>query len=239
MSLPHDEQKESDMMRELWNNSLRLSPPGHLTNSDYMRHSMRVNPLLIDYPRKCVHIAKSDEEASHLLRKYSSGSDVAIVQYTQSNCTSCNALSKISEFLCHNMSKTYPKLRFIEVNSTSAPQMTAEMARFPLLKGYSQGWSLDMDFKPPPDFRDEAQKKIQRKILSDSDGKLVNALQAEEMYYSVSAPAITVILEESISSFYTKSQADLHNYWGQVSRRRSWFYKKYIAPESREGRALQ
>ncbi|KNH07499.1 hypothetical protein XU18_2031 [Perkinsela sp. CCAP 1560/4] len=233
MSGQKDDSKKSDAMRELWLHSLSLSPPDELTNSDYISYSGSVNPLLVDFPRKCVRTIKSDEEARDLLKKSSSNSEIAIVQYTQNNCTACNALSKISEFLCHSMTKTYPRLHFFEVNREDAPRLTRDMIRYPQIKGYSQGSSLALDYKPPVEFRQHAQEQIKKEITHrKASGKPVNALQAEEMYYSVSAPAIAVELEESVCSFYTKSQVDLHDYWGQVSRRRSWFYKKFIAAKS-------
>ena len=233
-----NEAKKADGMRQLYLNSEKLCDPEDLTNSDYSRHAATVNPLLIDFPRQCVQKAKSDEETRELISKYSKGPEIAIVNYTQGNCMSCNALAKISEFLCHSMTKSYPKLRFIEVNREDAPDITRDMVRFPQVKAYSQGESTPIDFKPPSDFRDSTYKRVKHEIERRKEtGRAVSALQAEEMYYAMSAPAMTIILEESICTYYLKTQAVLHNYWGQISKRRSWFYKKFIQPIGKDAPA--
>ena len=231
MNRINDEYQKANEMRDLYIASPRFCDPNDLTNSDYSRHAMKVNPLLVDFPTKCVQKVKSDAEARELITKYSKGSEITIVQYSQGNCMSCNAVAKISDFLCHSMTRSYPKLRFLEVNREDAPEITRDMVRFPQVKGYSQGQSTPIDFKPPSEFRDETYARIKKEIEKRKlSGKAISALQAEEMYYSMSAPAMAIILEESICTFYTKTQAVLHNYWGQISKRRSWFYKKFIAP---------
>ena len=63
-----------------------------------------------------------------------------------------------------------------------------------------------------------------------SEGSVVSALQAQEMYFSAAGPSMAIICMENISLFYGTSQARLHNYFKQVSLRRSWFFKKFMLP---------
>jgi hypothetical protein len=123
------------------------------------------------------------------------------------------------------------KIKFFDVQKEALPQLTTGMLRFPQIKAFSAGQWADIDFKPPQDFREQVYNQVEKEVhMAAKRGQPVTALQAEEMYYSVAGPAVTLILEESLTSFYNRSQVRLHNYWKQVSTRRSWYFKKYIEP---------
>eukprot|EP00759_Apiculatamorpha_spiralis_P000697 PhF_6_TR10275/c0_g1_i1/m.15925 len=190
------------------------------------------NPILLSFPTKCVRTVPSEYVMRKLLDHYTNSNDVMIVRYTQEKCTACNAIGKIQEYLCHELSGKYSRLHFYEVQKEKLPEATKHMVRFPQLKGFNHGQWVDIDYKPPQEFRDSIFQQVEHHVhMQRKSGRAVTALEAEEMYFSASAPAISLIMEDSITSFYTKTQVRLHNYWKQVSQRRSWFYKKYILSE--------
>lgn len=191
-----------------------------------------LNPLWVNFPTRCVKPISSVEEMKEKLEYFSKSDDVMVVRYHQNNCTACNAVDKVFEVLCHQAQTRTPGLKFYEVNRHEIPELTKGLVRFPQIKGYSGGQWTDIDFKPPTAFREELYSSIEREVKRlKNQGRPVTALEAEEMYFSGAGPAMLEITEEQLMAFYCKAQVRLHNYWKQVSMRRSWFYKKFIEPE--------
>lgn len=201
------------------------------TGSHLREGREEANPMWHNFPNRCVQPIKSVEEMQRLLKFHGQSDNVMVVRYWQEGCTACNALDKIFEFVCHDQKAKLTKLTFFDVQKEALPELTTGMLRFPQVKGFSAGQWADMDFKPPQDFREEVYSQVEKEVhRAAKRGQPVTALQAEEMYYSVAGPAVTMMLEESIISFYNKSQIRLHNYWKQISVRRSWYFKKYVDP---------
>ena len=213
------DRKQADSLRQLWRTSTMIDE--ETVNP--------INPLWLQFPTKCTRTVPSEHVMRRLLDHYNTSNDVMVVKYYQERCTACNAIGKIFEFLCHDMAKKYPRLHFYEVQREKVPEATANMVKFPQVKVFSHGQWADVDYKPPQDFRDSVYAQVERHVHQERKaGKPVTAIQAEEMYFSASAPAITTIMEESLTSFYARTQTSMHDYWKQVSLRRSWFFKNYL-----------
>lgn len=189
-----------------------------------------LNPLWMEL-EKCASPIKTPDEMRQKLEEYTHSDRVMVVRYFQDNCVACNAVEKTFEFICHESKRHFPSLDFYEVHREGSPELVKGMVRFPQVKGYTGGQWTDLDFKPPQEYRDSLYRSIGREIdAMRKEGAAITALQAEEMYFSSAGPAMYLILNESISGFYTKAQVRLHNYWKQVSVRRTWFYKTVIEP---------
>ena len=229
---------DSDFFRQLWMKSQTINtanPQG--ATSDYAREGAGINPLNAEFPTKCVRVVPSEFVLRRLLQHYAHSSDVMVAQYSQENCTACNAMGKVLEYLCHRLESHYPRLHFYEIQKERLPEATRPLLRYPQIKGFSQGQWVDLDWKPPAEYTENVYRQVESHVHAmRKKGQSVTALQAEEMYFSVSAPAMTVILEESLSSFYSRTQAHLHNYWKQVSKRRSWYFKKYLSRQDTENK---
>ncbi|KAG5477058.1 hypothetical protein LSCM1_05398 [Leishmania martiniquensis] len=219
-------QSESHKMKSLLMNSAGV-------RSDLVSGNGRaLNPIWMTFPTKCVRPITSVAEMKEKLNYFSKTDDVMVVRYHQNNCTACNAVGKVFEVLCHQAATRTPGLKFYEVNCSDVPELTKGLVRYPQIKGYSGGHWTDIDFKPPTAFREELYAAIEKEVkLRKNQGRPVTALQAEEMYFSGAGPAMLEITEEQLMKFYCKAQARLHNYWKQVSMRRTWFYRKFIEPE--------
>eukprot|EP00760_Papus_ankaliazontas_P002764 PhM_4_TR11256/c0_g1_i1/m.69962 len=213
--------EDADELRRLWSASTAA------TRAD----PAMPNPLWLDFPTKCIRTVPSENVMRKLIDHYNNSPDVMVVRYTQENCTPCNAIEKVFEYLCHDMQKKYPRLHFYDVSKEKVPEATKGMVRFPQVKAFHHGQWTDVDFKPPQEFRDNAFQQVEYQVHKQrKQGVPVSAVQAEEMYFSISAPAITQIMENSIADFYAKTQARCHNYWKQIAQRRAWFFNKYVAP---------
>mmetsp|Transcript_47013 Transcript_47013/g.144929 ORF Transcript_47013/g.144929 Transcript_47013/m.144929 type:complete len:345 (-) Transcript_47013:212-1246(-) len=190
-----------------------------------------VNPMWHNFQERCVTPIESREEMEKLLKWHGQSDDVMVVRYHQEGCTACNALDKVFEYQCHEARKFVTKLRFFDVKKETAPELTKGMVRFPQVKAFSAGQWADIEYKPPQDFREMVYARVEKEVhRAAKTGTPISALQAEEMYFSVAGPAVSQVLEESIMTFYNKSQVRLHNYWKQISQRRSWYFKKYVEP---------
>ncbi|KAG5500260.1 hypothetical protein JIQ42_04595 [Leishmania sp. Namibia] len=219
-------QSESHKMKSLMMNSAGV-------RSDLVTGNGRaLNPIWMSFPEKCVRSITSVAEMKEKLNYFSKADDVMVVRYHQNNCTACNAVGKVFEMLCHQAATRTPGLKFYDVNRSDVPELAKGLVRFPQIKGYSGGQWIDIDFKPPTAFREELYAAIEEEVKRlKNQGKPVTALQAEEMYFSGAGPAMLEITEDQLMKFYCKAQVRLHNYWKQVSMRRSWFYRKFIEPE--------
>ncbi|KAF8282068.1 putative cytochrome c oxidase assembly protein [Trypanosoma cruzi] len=199
------------------------------------KNERALNPIWTNFPTKCVKPIRSVEEMREKLQYFTKSDDVMVVRYTQDRCTACNAVDKSFEFLCHQSADRLPNLKFYEINKDEVPELTKNLVRYPQVKGFSGGHWTDLEFKPPADFREELYMAVEREVKRRKDeARPVTALEAEEMYFSAAGPSMLEVLEESIVKFYAKSQVRLHNYWKQVSVRRSWFFKKFIEPKVEE-----
>lgn len=222
-------QSESHKMKSLLMNSAGIRS-GMSTENE-----KPLNPLWVNFPTKCVKPITSVEEMKEKLDYFSRSDDVMVVRYHQNNCTACNALDKVFEVLCHQATQRTPGLKFYEVNRNELPELTKGLVRYPQLKGFSGGQWTDIEFKPPSQFREELYSDIEKEVQArKEEGTPVTALQAEEMYFSAAGPAMLEIAEENLVLFYRKAQVRLHNYWKQVSVRRTWFFRKFIAPQIEE-----
>ena len=196
------------------------------------------NPIWMDFADRCQQVVESEEHMRNLLKYHTDSADVMVVRYWQENCTACNALDKVTEFLCREAKRNYPNLRFYQVQKETQPTLVTGMVRFPQMKAFSGGQWADIDHKPPEYHRQETYKRVAQEVQRMSDlGTPIDALQAEEMYFSASGPAIATVVNESVTDFYLKAQARMHNYWKQVSVRRTWFFRKYIEPQAPKGSA--
>ncbi|CAC9494805.1 conserved hypothetical protein [Leishmania infantum JPCM5] len=222
-------QSESHKMKSLMMNSAGV-------RSDLVTgNGMALNPIWATFPTRCVKPITSVEEMREKLDYFSKTDDVMVVRYHQNNCTACNAVDKVFEMLCHQAATRTPGLKFYDVNRNDVPDLTKGLVRFPQIKGYSGGQWADIDFKPPTAFREELYAAVEKEVKRlKNEGKPVTALQAEEMYFSGAGPAMLEVTEEQLMKFYCKAQVRLHNYWRQVSMRRTWFYRKFIEPEVEE-----
>ncbi|PBJ78752.1 hypothetical protein TcG_03664 [Trypanosoma cruzi] len=199
------------------------------------KNERALNPIWTNFPTKCVKPIRSVEEMREKLQYFTKSDDVMVVRYNQDRCTACNAVDKSFEFLCHQSADRLPNLKFYEINKEEVPELTKNLVRYPQVKGFSGGHWTDLEFKPPADFREELYMAVEREVKRRKDeARPVTALEAEEMYFSAAGPSMLEVLEESIVKFYAKSQVRLHNYWKQVSVRRSWFFKKFIEPKVEE-----
>lgn len=191
----------------------------------------RPNPLWQSFPERCTKPIRSVEEMKQKLEYFSKSDDVMVVRYHQNNCTACNALDKTFESICHENSERYPNLHFYDISKDEVPELAKGLVRFPQVKGYSGGQWQDLEFKPHAEFRESLYQDVEHEVRRKTRlGEPVTALQAEEMYFSAAGPAMLIVLEESITKFYCQAQVRMHNYWKQVSVRRSWFFKKFIEP---------
>lgn len=204
-----------------------------LRSGPSQKESMNLNPIWMNFPSKCVQKVTSAAEMKKLLDYHSHSDEVFVVRYHQNSCTACNAADKAFEFMCHDSKKFFPKLTYYEVNKDDSPELTKGMVRFPQIKGFAGGQWSDIDFKPPAAFREKLLRDVESEVQRLSNrGQAITALEAEEMYFSAAGPSMLLVLEDNIYDFYTKAQTRLHNYWKQVSVRRSWFYKKHIQPHT-------
>nr|CCD11904.1 unnamed protein product [Trypanosoma congolense IL3000] len=218
-------QSSSHKMKSLMMNSAGV-------HSGLGNNELPSNPIWMKFPTKCVKSVGSVDEMREKLKYFSHSDDVMVVRYHQENCTACNALDKAFEFLCHQSADRLPNLKFYEISKSSTPELTKNLVRYPQVKGYSGGHWTDLEFKPPTEFREELYAGVEREVVRRKrEGRPVTALEAEEMYFSAAGPAMTQVLEESITKFYCKAQARLHNYWKQVSVRRAWFFRRFIEPK--------
>lgn len=224
-------QSESHKMKAMMMSSAGMRASGNDPTSD-----RAINPLWVNFPTRCVKPITTTEELKRKLEYYTSSDEVMIIRYHQNNCTACNALDKSFEYSCHESAKRFTKMHYYDINKDEVPpEMTRGLVRFPQVKGYSGGQWVDLEFKPPTEFREQLYSQVEKEVRArKSDGRPVTALQAEEMYFSAAGPSMYIILSESISKFYTVSQVRLHNYWKQVSVRRSWFFKKFVEPNVEE-----
>lgn len=198
-----------------------------------------INPLWQDFPTRCTHAIRSKEDMEKLLKFHANSDDVMIVRYWQTGCTACNALDKAVEYMCHDQAKRTPKLHFFDVQREAVPELTEGMMRFPQVKAFSGGQWADIDFKPPQDFRENVYQAVEREVHERArKGEPVTAVQAEEMYFSIAGPATLQILQDSVTGFYNQAQVRLHNYWKQVSHRRTWYYRKYVADKDVSGNVV-
>lgn len=217
-------QAESHRMRQLALNGAVVHMP--------QPPKVMVNPIWQTFPTKCVETIRSVEEMKQKLQYFNNSSDVMVVRYTQHNCTACNAAGKTFEYICHDQKKHLTNLHFFDIVKEETPELVKGLVRFPQIKGFSAGHWVDLDFKPRESFREELYQNVEREVRElEEQGTPVTALEAEEMYFSACGPAMRTVMEESIIGFYMKSKARLHNYWKQVSTRRSWFYTKFIQPQ--------
>lgn len=192
--------------------------------------SQPTNPIWMDLA-KCSQPIKTPDEMRKLVDFYAHTDRVMLVRYYQDNCVACNAVEKTYEYLCHESNRHLPELDFYEVHKEGAPDLVKGMVRFPQVKGYSGGQWSDLDFKPHQEFRDSLYKRIGKELDElRAVGEPVTALQAEEMYFSAAGPAMYLVMNDSIRGYYSKQRNRMHNYWKQVSVRRSWFYKKFVEP---------
>jgi hypothetical protein len=197
------------------------------------------NPIWLTFPTRCVEPVTSEDHMRRLLKYHTQSADVMVVRYWQENCTACNAMDKVMEALCHEAKQSFPDAHFYDVQKEKHPSLVAGMVAFPQVKAFAGGQWADISFKPPQYFRDETYKKVAEEVrrLSEEDGTVVDAVQAEEMYFSASGPALLTCVRDSVSDFYIKSKVRMHNYWKQVSVRRTWFFRKYIEPQYPKGSA--
>lgn len=219
-------QSQSHAMKTLFTNSAGI-------RTDLTTDNERaLNPLWVNFPTKCVKPISTVEEMREKLEYFSKSDEVMVVRYHQNNCTACNAVDKVFEVLCHQSATRLPNLHFYEINRNEAPELAKGLVRFPQIKGFSGGAWTDIDFKPPTAFREELYREVEKEVRRQKNkGTPVTALQTEEMYYSGAGPAMLEITEDNIVKFYSKAQVRLHNYWKQVSVRRTWFYRKFVEPQ--------
>lgn len=198
----------------------------------HMRESREeVNPMWHKFDDRCVQPINSVEEMKALLKYHGQSDAVMFVRYWQEGCTACNALDKVFEWACQEQRRRFTKAKFFDIKKEAVPELCEGMVRYPQVKGFSAGQWGDIDFKPPQDFRETIYARVEKEVHAAAKrGQPVSALQAEEMYFSVAGPAVAQVLEEDIMSFYNKAQVRLHNYWKQVSVRRSWYFKNYVDP---------
>lgn len=211
----------SDRMRTLFMASTQMNT--------YRRTTM-ANPVWMNFPSRCSQTIQSEDEMRALLKYYAHTDEVMLVRYSQQGCTACNALDKVYEWLCHDTKRHLPKLRFYDVQMEKTPTLVKGLVRFPQLKGFSSGQWTDIDFKPPEDYREMQYTAVQDEVRAAADrGQPLSAVQAEEMYFSATGPAMAQVVEANVLTFYNHVQVRLHNYWKQVAERRSWYFKKYVA----------
>lgn len=200
------------------------------TQQHTYRRQIPLNPIWMNFPQRCSVPIQSEQEMRALLRHHASSDDVMLVRYWQDGCTACNALEKVYEWLCHETRKSFPKLRFYDVQQEKNPSLVKGLVRYPQIKGFSNGQWVDIDFKPPEEHREMQYQAVQQEVKAAQDrGAPLSAVQAEEMYFSATGPAMATVTEENITAFYNAAQARMHNYWKQVSERRAWFFKKFLA----------
>jgi hypothetical protein len=217
-------QSESHKMKQMALNGATVHMP-------QMSDKPTANPIWTNFPTKCVRPIRSVEEMRQKLQYYAHSDEVMLVRYHQSNCTACNAVDKTYEFLCHGHRKSLPNLHYYDVKREDLPELTKGLVRYPQVKGFSGGQWVDLEFKPRQAYRDSLYSKIEKEVESLEElGSPVTAVQAEEMYFSAAGPAMKLELEASIMDFYLKSKRRMHNYWKQVSVRRSWFFTKFVQP---------
>lgn len=217
---------EADKMRKLFLSSAAQRPSALNPVS-----KEAINPIWMQFPSKCQKQITSADEMRRLLDFHTNSDEVFVVRYHQANCVACNALEKTMEYVCHDSKSRYPKLTFYEVSKEDTPELTKGMVRFPQLKGFSAGQWADIEYKPSHEFREKLQKQVEAEVRRQTDqGAVISALQAQEMYFSAAGPSMAVLCLENVSRFYGSSQARLHNYFKQVSLRRTWFFKKFMLP---------
>lgn len=189
------------------------------------------NPVWLNYNDRCQHPITNAKQLRTLLDYYSHTDEVMLIRYHRDGCVSCSALDKVMEYACREFKRHTPGLHFYDLNAGDDAVMVEGMRRFPQLKAFASGNWQDIDFKPPQDFRDSVLHSVQNEVDErQKKGDPLTAMQAEEMYFSVAAPAMWETVEDSIYKYYNTARARIHNYWKQVSLRRSWYFKKYIQP---------
>jgi hypothetical protein len=189
------------------------------------------NPVWMTFNDRCQHPITNAKQLRALLDYYSHSDDVMVVSYHRDGCVSCGALDKVMEFTCREFKRHAPGLHFFDLNAGDDPVMVDGMRRFPQLKAFSSGNWQDIEFKPPQDFRDSVLRSVQTEMDErNKRGEPLTALQAEEMYFSVAAPAMAEVIEDSLWGYYNSARVRIHNYWKQLSIRRSWYFKRYIEP---------
>ena len=191
------------------------------------------NPLWMKFPHRCQKDVTSEDHMRQLLKYHTTSADALIIKYGKENCIACNAMDKIMEFICHDAAKNYPNTNFYNIQSDKLPTLTEGMVKFPQVKSFGGGIWSDLNFRPSQNFREKMYEEISEEVTRlNRDGQAITAVQAEEMYFSAVAPIMTDVLKESFTKFYIRNRIRMHNYWKQVSVRRSWFYKKYIKPHA-------
>lgn len=189
------------------------------------------NPVWMQFNDRCQHPIKNAAQLRTLLDYYAHSDDVMVIRYTRDGCVSCNALDKVMEFQCREFKRNATGLHFYDLNAADDPVMVDGMRRFPSLKAFSSGNWQDVEFKPPQEFRDAVLNSVQNEVEErGKTGQPVTALEAEEMYFSVAAPAMMQTVEDSLWAYYNAARVRMHNYWKQVSVRRTWYFRKYIEP---------
>lgn len=199
------------------------------------------NPIWLNFPTRCQREVKSDEHMKDLLRYHSNSSEILVVRYWQDGCVACNAVDKIVEFVCHDAKKNYPDANFYSVKREDHPNLTQGLIKYPQVKQFALGHWADLSFKPPKEVRESTYKKVTSEVrkMSEKEGKVLTALQAEEMYFSAAGPAMATIFQESFTGSYIKTKVRQHNYWKQISTRRTWFFRKYIEPQAPKDNAAR
>ena len=220
---PNQMHSESDKLRKMFYSGLRAYEKKPLDKSP--------NPVWLSYNERCQHSVTTAKQLRKLLDYYSHSDEVMVVRYHRDGCVSCNALDKVMEFSCRDFKKHAPGLHFYDINAGDDPAMVEGMRRFPQLKAFNSGNWQDIEFKPPQDFRDSVMRSVSNEVDERAkSGEPVTAIQAEEMYFSVCAPAMSQVIEDALWSYYNGARVRIHNYWKQVSIRRTWYYKKFIEP---------
>jgi hypothetical protein len=222
---------KADKMRTLFMNSSQIYT---------IRKQEPVNPIWTNIEPRCTREVKSTAEMKDLLTYYGNTDDVMLVRYGQKGCTACGALDKVFEVMCSEARQRTPGLHFYDVQREAHPELTTGLVRYPQVKAFNGGQWADLDFKPPSTYRESIYAGVEKQVkAAEEEGAPMTAMQAEEMYFSVSGPAIHMVLEDSALKFYNQVQVRVHNYFKQVGTRRAWFFNKYIDAEGTPGTAGQ
>ena len=222
---PEHIHKEADLFRQHFNNQARLSRA--MANGDITPH----NPIWMNVNPRCQLKIESVEHMKRLLQYYAHSDKVMIVRYHQQGCTACNALDKHIEYICDRAQDYYTGLHFYDIKKEDHEELVEGLTKFPQIKAFGGGQWADIEFKPPRNFREGVYEEIQQQVRrSNEEGNPLTSIEAEEMYFSATGVATFNILQDSIKTFYNKNQVRLHNYWKQVSQRRSWFFRQYVEP---------
>ena len=222
---PKQIHKESDLMQQHFISQAKLARS--MAHGDITPF----NPIWINVHPRCQMRVESKEHMQRLLQYYAHSDKVMVVRYHQEGCTACNAIDKHLEYICDKAPDNYTGLHFYDIKKEDHPELVEGLTKFPQVKAFSGGIWADMEFKPPRAFREGVYEEIQMQVRqANEQGAPLSSIEAEEMYFSATGVATYNILHDSIKTFYNKQQIRLHNYWKQVSQRRTWFYRRYIEP---------